>query len=318
MNAKTRLAVLGDLLYDCFVWADHLPRVGETVTGYQNGFFAGGKGGNQAVAASRLGADTYMLGKVGRDERGEFLIKGLGDNGVHTAGVFVDPDIPTGTCCVHVDQAGRNAIIVVPQANDHMDTKALEDMYPLIKSLDVFLCQLQINLDAVQTALTLCKKANVTTVFNPAPAKDIPDDYFRLADYVTPNETETEFFTGLYRKDMELDAWCKAAAERLHDRGAKRLLITLGEHGAYFSGDGEAFLTPSFRVDAVDSTAAGDAFNAAFAIRIAQGDTIHNAVRYANAAGALTAKKRGSQPSLPTAQDVAGFLAEQEEAYHAD
>lgn len=302
------IAVLGDLLYDCFVWAERLPRVGETVTGFENGFFAGGKGGNQAVAAARLGARVAMLGKVGQDERGAFLLVALRDSGVGTEGVLVDPRRQTGTDCVHVDRAGNNAIIVVPQANEHIAADEVMKHKKLIERADVLLVQLQVNVEAVAAALAVARAAGVATVLNPAPAREVPEGLFALADYLTPNETEAEFYAGLYRDGMDHEAWRAAAAERIRRRGARRVVITLGEMGAYFCGPEGAFTAPPFPVEAVDTTAAGDAFNAAFAIQVALGADVQRAVRRGNAAGALAAAYRGSQPSLPTGAALTRFL----------
>ncbi len=309
MNRKVRVAVFGDLLYDCFVWADRLPRVGETVTGFKNGFFAGGKGGNQAVAASRLGAETVMLGKIGEDAHGEFLRAGLKENGVDGAGVLTDPKIPTGTCCVHIDRQGRNAIIVVPLANDAVSSADIEKMRPFILRADVFLCQLQMNLDAVERCVEIAREAGVMTILNPAPAKPGAEKLFDKADYLTPNETEAEFFSRRRRGRQPVTDWCRLAAARLKDLGAKRVLMTLGEHGSYYSGEGDEFLTPPFSVEAVDSTAAGDAFNAGFAIMSARGETLRDAARFANAAGAVAATRHGSQPSLPRLAEVEALLS---------
>lgn len=309
MNGKVRVAVFGDLLYDCFAWADHLPRVGETVTGFRNGFFAGGKGGNQAVAASRLGAETSMLGKVGPDAHGEFLRTSLIYNHVDDAGVIIDPQIPTGTCCVHIDRQGHNAIVVVPLANNSVSTADTEKMRPFIQSADVFLCQLQTNLDAVERCMGFARSVGTRIILNPAPAKPGAEKFFALADFITPNETEAEFFSQTQRGKQPIMDWCRQASARLHELGAKRVLLTLGEQGSYYSGDEEEYLCPPFRVDAVDSTAAGDAFNAAFAIMAAGGAPVRDVMRFANAAGAVTASRHGSQPSLPSRLDVEALMA---------
>ncbi|MCL1855203.1 MAG: ribokinase [Clostridia bacterium] len=308
MKKRLRIAVAGDLLYDCFAWADRLPRMGETVTGYQNGFFQGGKGGNQAIAAARLGAEVWMLGKVGRDERGDFLLSELDKNGVHTEDVIISDQVSTGTCCVQVDSQGHNFIIVVPLANEQITDAEGHDFEARITQSDAVLCQLQLRPETALQVLRAARKAGCLAVLNPAPAKALPEDAFAMADYVTPNETEAEFYTGLSRESLPLAEWCEEASRRLLRMGARRVLLTLGEHGAYYKDGRECFLTPAFSVDAVDSTAAGDAFNAAFILRIAMGDAVRDAVVYANAAGALTASKRGSQPSLPTAKCVAEFL----------
>ena len=307
---KIRAVILGDILYDCFIWADHLPRRGETVTGYANGFYAGGKGANQAVQAARLHAETYMIGKVGDDERGVFLLNSMRSTGILTERVLVDPGVPTGTCCVHVDRAGNNAIIVAPMANDAVRPADIEAARGLIESADVFICQLQLHPDTIAAALTIARNAGVRTVFNPAPAKRIAPELFRLADYCTPNETEAEFFTGCYQADMPREEWLVAVTEKFLGLGAGNLIVTLGASGAWYAGTQGRFLVPPFPVDAVDSTAAGDSFNAAFALRLAQGASVRDAIAYGNAAGALTTSRMGSQPSMPTEEELRSFLAD--------
>ena len=304
------IAIFGDLLYDCFIWSHRLPRVGETVTGYASGFFASGKGGNQAVVCAKLGARALMLGKVGADERGEYLLQTMRENGVSVEGVLVDRDHPTGTDCVMVADGGKNLIVVAPNANAAITADEVDAMRPAFEQAGSALFQLQVNADAVTRAMRLAKDCGCTVILNPAPACEIPDEMFALADYVTPNETEAEFFTGILREGMPLEAWCGAAAEALHRRGAAKLIITLGEFGAYYDDGGERFLMPAFRVQAVDSTAAGDAFNGGLAVRLAAGDGIADAMRYASACGALTATRRGSVPSLPDDGEVLAFLKE--------
>lgn len=302
------IAVFGDLLYDCFIWADRLPRQGETVTGYASGFFAGGKGGNQAVVCARLGARSLMLGKVGADSRGEFLLNAMRENGVDVSGVVVDPENPTGTDCVHVASSGHNAIIVAPLANVRVTSAEVDAMRPWFERAQVALFQLQVNADAVERAMALAKDCGAILVLNPAPACEVPNRMFELADYVTPNETEAEFFTGIYREGMALEDWRERAAEALHGRGARRVIITMGEHGAHYSGPDGAFMMPAFSIEAVDSTAAGDAFNGGLALKLAEGRELREAMRYASACGAIATTRRGSMPSLPTNAEAEAFL----------
>jgi len=307
------VAIFGDLLYDCFIWSDRLPRVGETVTGYASGFFASGKGGNQAAMCARLGARANMLGKVGADERGGFLLDTMRENNVNVDGVVVSKEHPTGTDCVLVAKDGKNAIVVAPNANATVTAKEVEAMRPYFEEARVALFQLQVNRDAIECAMKLARDCGCEVVFNPAPACEIPDSMFALADYVTPNETETEFFTGVYREGMDLADWRKAAAKAMHDRGVKTLIITMGEHGAYYSGPDGDFMMPAFSITPVDSTAAGDAFNGGLVVSLASGADIKTAIRYGSACGALTTMKRGSLPSLPTREEVEQFLNEHKE-----
>lgn len=310
---KNCIAVFGDLLYDCFIWSDRLPRVGETVTGYASGFFASGKGGNQAATCARLGAQVYMLGKVGQDERGRLLLETMLENGVNVDGVVVSSEHPTGTDCVLVARDGKNAIVVAPNANATVTAAEVEGMRPYFEAAESALFQLQINTDAVEAAMRLARECGCKVVLNPAPACEIPDRMFSLADYVTPNETEAEFFTGIHREGMDLAKWREVTAKALHERGVKALIITMGEHGAYYSGPEGAFMMPAFRIQPVDSTAAGDAFNGGFAVRIAGGAGVREAMRYASACGAITTIRRGSMPSLPNTEEVEQFLKEHQE-----
>ena len=266
--ANSCIAIFGDLLYDCFIWAHRLPREGETVTGYASGFFASGKGGNQAAVCARLGADARMLGKVGADERGEILRSVMRDSGVNVDGVIVDPEHPTGTDCVLVADGGKNAIVVAPNANAAVTQAEVAAMRPVFEQADAALMQLQINADAVETAMRLARECGCTVVLNPAPACEIPDEMLALADYVTPNETECEFFTGVYCRDFaDVPSWCAAAGRAMHARGVKRLIITLGEHGSYYSDGETAFMLPAFMISAVDSTAAATPSTAASSAR---------------------------------------------------
>ena len=310
---KNCIAVFGDLLYDCFIWSDRLPRVGETVTGYASGFFASGKGGNQAATCARLGAQVYMLGKVGQDERGRLLLDTMLENGVNVDGVVVSSEHPTGTDCVLVARDGKNAIVVAPNANATVTAAEVEGMRPYFEAAESALFQLQINTDAVEAAMRLARECGCKVVLNPAPACEIPDRMFALADYVTPNETEAEFFTGIHREGMDLAKWRELTAKALHERGVKALIITMGEHGAYYSGPEGAFMMPAFRIQPVDSTAAGDAFNGGFAVRIAGGAGVREAMRYASACGAITTMRRGSMPSLPDTEEIEQFLKEHQE-----
>ncbi|MDD3347444.1 ribokinase [Oscillibacter sp.] len=301
-----RITVLGDLLYDCFIWADRLPRVGETVTGDRNGFYAGGKGGNQAVQAARLGAEVHMIGKVGRDERGAFLLENLRREGIHAE--FVSQEGETGTCCVHVDHAGHNAIIVAPLANEKLTVEEVRRAQSLIEHSDVLLMQLQVNEEAVTEALRIAHGAGVRTVLNPAPARNVPGAYFKTVDFFTPNETEAEFFTGYYQSEMENASWRRAVVDAFRKKGVRNLIVTLGERGCLYAGEEDELLCPPYPVEAVDTTAAGDSFNAALCVSLAGGDSLAQALRRANAAGALTASRHGSLPSMPDRETLETFM----------
>ena len=303
MVKRSKIVVLGDILYDCFVWADRLPKEGETVTGYANGFYPGGKGANQAVQAAKLGAEVYLIGRVGNDDRGRFLIDELNKYGVNTEYIKLDESVATGTCCVHVADQGKNAIIVAPLANEAVTTSDVEQARNVIENADVFVAQLQLPIDAVIKGFEIAKAVKVTTIFDPAPLKEIDDRLFSMVDYITPNETETEFYTQLAINDLGMDEWCKRAARVFHSKGVSKVLLTMGSNGIYFSG-AEKFLQPCVKVNAIDTTGAGDSFNGAFSVALAQNKEIKNAISFANRVAALTTTKRGSQPAMPTLSDI--------------
>jgi len=310
---KDSIVVFGDLLYDCFIWSERLPRMGETVIGYDSGFFASGKGGNQAAVCAKLGEQTFMLGKVGNDDCGKKVLDIISGSGANTEGVIVDPAQRTGTSCVMVAKDGHNAIVVAPNASVTFTEKEVDSLRPYFERAKMVLFQLQVNIDAIVRAMRTAKECGATIVLNPAPACDVPEEMFALADWVTPNETEAELFSGVYREDMPLEQWRERTAEKLHARGVRRLIITMGEHGAYYSGEGEAFMMPAFSIEPVDSTAAGDAFNGGLAVRLAAGDDVRTAMRFASACGAITTTRKGSLPSLPSREEVIEFLSKHQE-----
>lgn len=309
---KTKVVILGDLLYDCFTWAPRLPRKGETVMGYANGFYSGGKGANQAVQAAKLGAEVYLIGKVGADERGEFLLNKLKEYGVHTDYVFTDSDEGTGTCCIHVDGQGDNAIIVAPLANLRLTVDEAKSAKGVIEQADIFLTQLLLDSEITLKCLKWASDANVMTILNPAPAKEIPEEFYRYAYFVSPNETEAEYFTGCYQGCCGEGEWRERAAAYFRERGARVLLMTLGNRGAYYDDGIEKRCVPCFRVNAADCTGAGDSFNAAFAVAYVRSRNMEQALTFASAAAALTVQKKGSQPAMPRLADVEKFLQDHE------
>ena len=306
---KNKIVILGDAIYDCFIWSDHLPQKGETVTGYANGFYPGGKGANQAVQAAKLGADVYFIGKVGKDERGEFLTKELEKWGVHTDFLFVDEEVPTATSCIQVDSNGDNTITVAPLANMTITYDEILQAKETIESADMFISQLQLNPDIILPCLKWATEAGVKTIFNPAPAKEISDEFYKYSYFVTPNETEAEFFSNCHQYDHEFTDWCHKVAGYYRSKGVKTLLMTLGERGSFVDDGENRVQYPSFKVEALDCTAAGDAFNAAFAVEYLKSEDVKKAVRFASAAAALAVQKKGAQPSMPLLEEVEAFLS---------
>lgn len=310
---RPRVVVVGSLVFDCVAIADRIPRKGETVLGQSFGTFSGGKGANQAVAAARLGAEVFMVGRVGKDDQAKFLLSNLNASGVNTEYVKPDPVAGTGACCIHVDAAGDNTIIIVPQANLACLPEDVDAARDVIASADAVVCQLEIAIPAVVRAVDLANELGVPVILNPAPAGKAPEGLFAKATYLTPNETEAEFFTGVplpghgSAGGQDSD-WEVKASAKLLDMGPQKVIITLGQRGAYLASRQTQQLIPSYSVKAVDSTAAGDAFSGALALALAEGRSDEQAIAFANGAGALTATRAGSQPSLPTRQELDEFL----------
>jgi ribokinase len=301
MEKKVKILVLGSLLYDCVTWGDKLPRKGETVIGYRNGFFTGGKGANQAVQAARMGADVHMIGRVGRDHFGEILITALRKEGINTRHIIEDTKSSTGTCCIHVDKNGDNAIMIVPQANLEISKEDIDIALEDIRDYDIFLTQLEVNIEATIYAIRKIKKKGKLVVFNPAPASTIPLQVFGSTDYVSLNQTETEFYSGVLPSDAKT---CVEAAKKLLNSGLENIIITLGAEGVFFANKNISYILPTYDAITVDTTAAGDAFNAAFTTMLGEGMSVDDALLYGNAAGAIATTKHGAQSSLGYRKEI--------------
>ncbi len=316
-KSAPRIVVVGSLVYDFVATADRLPCKGETVLGTSFGMFSGGKGANQAVQAGRLGGEVYMIGRVGDDFMADRVLSSLQKANVRTDFVRRDATVSTAACCIHVDAHGDNAIIIVPEANMACVPADVDAARDIIESADVLLCQLETALPAVAHAITLACDAGVPIVLNPAPLQEVPDGLFAKATLLTPNETEAEFFAKVAiaaeaaNSDEPL-RWESAVADNLLAMGPPTVVITLGDRGAYLASRQHRQLVPGYRVKAVDVTAAGDAFNGALAVALAEGQGIETAVLFANAAGAVAATRPGAQPSLATRTEIEKFLQGQE------
>lgn len=305
-----KIAVVGSLIFDFVAKGDRLPRRGETVLGSYFGTFTGGKGANQAVQAARLGARTTMIGRVGSDFLGDRMLEALQGDGIDTRYIRRDADAPTGACCIHIDQTGSNAIVVVGNANANCTEEDADGAREAIAGADAVLVQLETNGRTARRTLELARESGVLSVFNPAPPVDFDLKHFALADWVTPNETEAEYFTGVSRGDLPLDQWLAKVGERFFEAGVRRLVVTLGAEGCWYAdAEGESALYPALPVEPVDTTAAGDAFNAALALALAEGRSRDDAIRFANGAGALCASRAGSQASLARRAELEAYLA---------
>jgi ribokinase len=307
MADQNSVVILGVFVADTAYRANRAPRMGETIIGNSFKLGPGGKGSNQAVAAGRLGADVSFITKLGKDPFAEMALATWKEAGVKPAITQV-PDSYTGAAYIFIEeQTGNNAIIVCPGAAATISPADIERQADLIKSASVFVTQLEQPLDAAMRALEIAKAAGVTTILNPAPAAKLDDRFFSLADYVTPNETETEELTGM--KVDSVDS-ARAAGNVLLRKGAGAALITLGEQGALLHTDRRSELIPAFKVGpVVETTGAGDAFNGGFAVALARGMAPMAAVRFGCAVAGISVTRPGTAPSMPTLAEVEKVLA---------
>jgi ribokinase len=299
------IVVVGSLNLDVSVQATHIPRPGETVRAAGLSIGPGGKGLNQAIAASRLGARVHMVGQLGDDRFAEVPEAALRDAGVDTSYVRRLPGWHTGTALIVVDEtSGENAIAVAAGANRALSPQHVQDAVAAFRGSGVLMVQLELPLETVETALDLAKENALVTLLDPAPARELPDTVLRKIDVLTPNETEAEFLTGIRVRDPESAA--KAGA-RLRERTLSDVLVTLGAAGCVWVWSTGFEHIPAPRVEAVDTTAAGDAFNAGLAVGLARGEPIARALRTAVRAGAAATLRSGAAAAMPTAEDLAAL-----------
>ncbi len=295
MTAK--IVVVGSFNADLVAYLERMPRPGETVHGDRFATSAGGKGSNQAVAAARLGAEVTFIGRVGQDVFANLAYEIWDAEGINRDFVSTDADYATGVAPILVDSSGENMIVVVLGANSRLTAADIDAARERIAAADVLVTQLEINLDMAQYALETAKQLGVATILNPAPAAAIPQSLIDLADYLTPNETELETLAGS-AGDFA------AAARSLLTRDGQTAVVTLGAQGAQIVSGAASAIVPTYAVDVVDTTGAGDAFNAGLAVALAEGKALEEAVRFANAAAALSVTKPGAAPSAPCRAEV--------------
>jgi ribokinase len=282
-----------------------LPKPGETIGEGAFSTAAGGKGANQAVAAARAGAEVGLVARVGDDSFGEQAIAGFVADGINVQHVTRDPSAPSGVALIFVDDKGENSIAVAPGANAGLTPEDVEEAEELISGANVVVMQLETPLETVERAATLACKHGARVILNPAPAQPLSDEILANVSILTPNESEAELLTGVPVKD---DAGAEEAARALVARGVKTVILTLGSRGAFVFESGLGELVPGFKVDTVDTTAAGDVFNGTLAVGLAEGMPLAAAVRFANAAAALSVTRLGAQPSAPTRSEIESFL----------
>ena len=304
--AGPRIVVVGSSNTDMIVQVPRLPAPGETVIGTRFTVAPGGKGANQAVAAARLGAEVCFIGRVGDDDLGRARLEQLAAEGIDIRCVAVDREAASGVALIFVAPDGENAIAVAPGANARVTPDQIDAAAAEIRAADLLLTQLEVPLPAVTRAIEIARAAGKPIVLDPAPAQPLPDSLLAQVDYLTPNETEAEALLGGGAEGL---GGVAVTAARLRERGARVVIITLGREGALVTTADRQFHLPGRHVEVVDTTAAGDAFAAALAVAVAEGQALDAALRFAIAASALAVTVLGAQPSLPRRDAVERFLA---------
>jgi ribokinase len=301
---RSEIVVVGSLNADLVTRVERFPAPGETVTAKGFAAHPGGKGANQAYAAARLGGRVAMLGCIGRDAYGELLMQSLRSAGVDVSPVNRDAEAPTGLALIALEASGENQIVVVPGANARLTPELVHAHAARIAAAAVVLLQLEVPLDAVVAAARIARDGGAAVILDPAPAQPLPASLLKCVDFLTPNQSELQTLTG-----RAVGKLAEHAARSLADGSPLRVIVKMGDVGALLvEANGQAFW-PALRVEAVDATGAGDAFNAALAVTLAEGRPLPEAGRLAVAAGALCVTRAGAQPSMPTRQEVETALA---------
>jgi ribokinase len=298
---KKPIVVVGSINMDLVASTPSIPLAGQTLIGTDFTTTPGGKGANQAVAVARLGYPVHMIGAVGEDVFGQALLDNLKEAGVGTEAVTRVAG-PSGVAPILVASNGENSIVVVPGANGKMTPAIVEKHADLIRSAGMVLCQLELPLETVRPTLAMCAEAGVPVMLDPAPAAELPDSVWTQIAWFTPNETEAALYIGEVGAPEE-------ASKRLLKRGLRGVVLKRGSEGAYVAvAGGEAKWVRPFRVEALDTVAAGDCFNGAFAVGLLEGHDAWAAARFASAAAAISVTRRGAQASMPTRTEVDAFI----------
>ncbi len=298
MNHK--VIVVGSANMDLVFQTKRFPEPGETLHGVSFETFPGGKGANQAVAVGKLGGDCLFVGKVGTDAFGDELAGSLAASGVDASRLLRTDDVRTGVASIEVDETGQNRIIVIAGANGELDAKEAIDAASEFIDAKIALFQHETPAETVDACIEAASRS-CEVILNPAPARPVSDAVYKRLAYITPNETETKVLTGIEVKD---ERTCGEAAGWFHSKGVRGVVITLGSKGCFVSKNDLRQVVPSVQVKAVDTTAAGDAFNGALAMFLAEGRDLLNAVQLANCVGALSVTKQGAQASMPMLDEL--------------
>ena len=301
-----KLTVLGSINADHVIQVPHFPQPGETLSGQNYHIVYGGKGANQAVAAARLGAKVDFIACIGEDKIGLEMKQAFQKDGINTDSIATIQSETTGIAMIQVADSGENSIVISAGANAHLTTNIVDKFKQKILDADALLMQLETPLDAIIYATKIAKQAGKHTVLNPAPAKALPDELLAQLTMITPNETEAELLTGVKVVDEQSAA---QAAAVFHQKGVAIVLITLGAKGVFISHNALQKIIPGFRVQAKDTTAAGDTFNGALVTALLEQKSLEEAIQFAHAAAAISVTRFGAQTSIPSRQETLDFLA---------
>ena len=298
---KPKVVSLGGINMGLIGTAERLPLPGETLRG--NTFYSasGGKGATQAVAAARLGANVKMIGRVGKDMFGPILLNALKNDGIDVSGVAEDPDHASGVGMIVLNAERQNHVLAIYGANLQCNEDQLASVEAALDGADALLLQMEVPFPLSVSAARAAKARGVTTMLDPAPASDIPQESFRHIDIITPNQTEAEYHTGIVVDDIPS---AEAAAEVLLKHGVGTAIVKMAEQGVYWASQDESGYVPAYEVAVVDTVSAGDAFSGALAVALGEGRSMREAVRYGAAAGALAVTRRGVQTAMPTRAEV--------------
>ncbi len=302
---KPRILVVGSSNTDLIIQVAHIPKPGETVLGGEFARAAGGKGANQAVAAARAGGAVTFIARVGCDGNGEQALAGFAADGINVKHVIRDPSRPSGVALILVDQNGENCIAVASGANDRLCPADVRKSKEAFRRAQVVLLQLETPLPTVAASVALAAAAGVRVVLNPAPARPLPAQLLKRVYLLTPNESEAELLTGVA---VTNEATAARAADKLRARGVQNVVITMGARGAFVAGKDVRQMIPGFKVKAVDTTGAGDVFNGALVVALAEGLPLLGAAQFASAAAAISVTRFGAQPSAPTRSGIQTLL----------
>lgn len=303
-QSNPKLAVVGSLNTDLVASVDRFPDAGETIQGSDFNVFCGGKGANQAYAAGRMGASVAMLGQVGDDDFGHAQIRNLSQAGVITDFIRKSPDSPTGTAIIGVEKSGENRIIIIPGANGTFSPDMVEESRTTIAGADFLLLQLETPLESVNRAMELAQHNQTLVILDPAPAQTLPDSWYPMIEFITPNLTELGILTATSLSEESPVEKITQCAKALIDRGCRKVIAKMGSRGAMLVTRESQTHWSAPSVKAVDTTAAGDCFNAAFATRLSSGASIDEAGRFAVIAASISTTRPGAQNSIPTLDDI--------------